>query len=271
MARMRWDVLLGALLVAACASVPPALDDAGLDAAMRRHAVVLFGEIHDSPVGQARRAEAIRRWVDSGARPAIVMEHFDRERQADIDRVLAAPDPTPAKLVEAAGGRGWPWRDLEPVLALAIGHRLPVIAANLSRDDARRVMRQGPAAAGLDAVPVPATVEGAQVEAIIAGHCGQIGPDAARPMAQAQVARDRVMAAAVQRHAARGVVLLAGNGHVRRDVGVPPWLPADLRGRMLVVGTMEGASPLPASAYDVTIDAPAPAREDPCLGLMPRR
>ena len=43
-------------------------------------------------------------------------------------------------------------------------------------------------------------------------------------MARAQFARDAVMARALAAHAERGVVLLAGNGHVRRDIGVPRWL-----------------------------------------------
>ena len=50
-------------------------------------------------------------------------------------------------------------------------------------------------------------------------------------MAQAQFARDAVMAEVLRRSAPQGggVVLLAGNGHVRRDIGVPRWL--GMRGR----------------------------------------
>ena len=47
------------------------------------------------------------------------------------------------------------------------------------------------------------------------------------PMAKAQIARDVVMAETLRAHAANGVVLIAGNGHVRTDVGVPVWLRRD--------------------------------------------
>ena len=43
-------------------------------------------------------------------------------------------------------------------------------------------------------------------------------------MVKAQIARDVWMARVVDQQAARGVVLLAGNGHVRKDIGVPRWL-----------------------------------------------
>ena len=45
--------------------------------------------------------------------------------------------------------------------------------------------------------------------------------------ARAQMARDIVLARAIGPYLDRGVVLLAGNGHVRRDIGVPFWLSAD--------------------------------------------
>jgi uncharacterized iron-regulated protein len=53
------------------------------------------------------------------------------------------------------------------------------------------------------------------------------------PMARIQLARDRAMAqtlaSAVQRAGpGKTVVLVAGNGHVRRDLGVPLYLPAGL-------------------------------------------
>jgi uncharacterized iron-regulated protein len=39
-----------------------------------------------------------------------------------------------------------------------------------------------------------------------------------------------------------GVVLIAGNDHVRRDIGVPRWLDASLQGRVEVVGQVESAA-----------------------------
>jgi len=81
-----------------------------------------------------------------------------------------------------------------------------------------------------------------------------------------------VMAEALRRQAdGDGVVLLAGNGHVRRDIGVPRWLGAAWQGRLFVVGYLEAdddATPTPN--FDAVVrTAPAP-RPDPCVEFRQR-
>jgi uncharacterized iron-regulated protein len=44
---------------------------------------------------------------------------------------------------------------------------------------------------------------------------------AAKTMVNAQIAKDIVMAQFAVQYQARGAVLLAGNGHVRNDIGIP--------------------------------------------------
>jgi uncharacterized iron-regulated protein len=81
------------------------------------------------------------------------------------------------------------------------------------------------------------------------------------------VARDQFMARLVAQHAARGVVLLAGNGHVRADIGVPRWLAPGLRARTQAVGALEAGSAVDAQAYDSVLRTAAQPRPDPCAGL----
>jgi uncharacterized iron-regulated protein len=109
-------------------------------------------------------------------------------------------------------------------------------------------------------------VEAVHVESMIAGHCAQIDAASARPMARAQVARDRVMAMLLASHAERGAVLIAGNGHVRTDVGVPHWLEPGARARSLAVGMVEGGD----APFDVRIVLPAQQRPDPCADMPAR-
>jgi uncharacterized iron-regulated protein len=93
-------------------------------------------------------------------------------------------------------------------------------------------------------------------------------------MAQAQMARDAAMADLLRRHAARGIVLLAGNGHVRRDIGVARWLAADaLSARLLVVGLLEDGearSQGPAAAFDIELRTAVAERTDPCAQFKAR-
>jgi uncharacterized iron-regulated protein len=266
MKRSRCSAWLLAALLGAAGCAHQRAGEQALDAALAGRRVVLFGEVHDNAVHHEMRRAALERWIAAGARPVFVMEHFDRDRQADLDRALAAADVTAQRLIDAAGGRGWNWRLIEPTLRLAIRHGLPIVAANVSRDEARRVAREGLGAIGLDA-QIATDIVAAQSAEIVASHCGQVDTALAARMVRAQVARDRVMAVALERHAERHVVLLAGNGHVRRDIGVPRWLGEPLRTQALTIGLLEGEPPRDAP-FDLAIATLATERADPCAGLQ---
>ncbi len=107
-----------------------------------------------------------------------------------------------------------------------------------------------------------------QEKEIDIGHCHKLPPDDWPAMARAQLARDAVMAEVLRDHSSEGVVLLAGNGHARRDIGVARWFdPATLE-RVLAVGFVERDSDdPPASAFDATVTVDPAARADPCASF----
>ena len=227
--------------------------------------VVLLGEVHDNAAGHALRLRAFEAMLARGERPALVLEQFDRERQPALDAARAAGGDADA-LIAAAGGPGWDWRFYRPFVAAALRAGVPIVAANVSRAEARVVMREGLAAQGFDAA-VPPAVLATLAEEIEGSHCGQLDAASARRMALAQVARDQSMARAVARHAARGAVLLAGNGHVRTDVGVPLWLDAATRARTEAIGVVEAGDA--SAAFDRRLEVPAERRDDPCAAMRP--
>lgn len=260
-----------ALLLAACAEgTPTRLDQRRLNDAVGSRPIVLLGEVHDNAVQHAMRARALRALLESGARPALLMEQFDRERQADLDRALARPGVTPDQVVAAASPgdpamQGWSWPFYKPYIALAIAYRLPIVAANVSRADTRRVVKDGLHSLGFE-VQVPADIEAAQANAIADGHCGMIDAAMAGRMVGAQVARDQFMAREIEANASRGAVLLAGNGHVRRDVGVPRWLDPATRARSVSIGLLEAGDP-DTAAFDASFVTTAQNRTDPCESM----
>ena len=249
--------------------------------------LLLLGEVHDNATQHALRLQTLQAVIDRGARPALLLEMFDREHQAAIDAVQQAPAAEAAStaatatasdphaldrrvdaLIDAAGrAPGWHWPFYRPYLRLALQHRLPIVAANVSRADARRVIQLGLAAPGFQPA-VPADIAQAQAQAIEDSHCGALDSAMAARLANAQVARDQFMATTIAAHARRGVVLLAGNGHVRRDIGVPRWLPTDLRSRSHAVGTLETGDDS-AAAYDEVLYLAPQVRPDPCAELRP--
>ena len=274
----RRQALATLLALGGCASPPPLPAELTALRAGPGQALLL-GETHDNATQHALRRDLLATLLARGDRPALLLEQLDRERQPAVDaasrpgndRSPAALDAQVDAVVQAGGAApGWHWPFYTPYIRLALAHGLPIVAANVSRADARTVMQQGLAATGFDPA-VPDAIARRQAAIIEASHCGQLTAAQSARLALAQVARDQFMARLVVQHAGRGVVLLAGNGHVRADIGVPRWLPADLRARTRVVGALESGGATEGSeaagTYDTVLRTPAQPRPDPCAGL----
>ncbi|MDQ3159752.1 MAG: ChaN family lipoprotein [Pseudomonadota bacterium] len=259
-------ILLAALLVSSCQTPP-------LPGSPENAQVLLLGETHDNGEGHRLRADELRDRIEAGWRPAIAMEQFDREQQPALDgamRECTDADCVVKRLVP--GKSGWNWAFYKPVIALAMQYKLPLLAANLSRADAGKVIKGGIASV-LDAATVsrygldkslPAIVLRPQIEEVSTGHCGMLPEAMLEPMARAQIARDVMMADTLRPFASRGAVLIAGNGHVRGDIAVPYWLHTQGL-TTLSIGFVE--QPGAAGGFDQERRIAVIERPDPCVGL----
>lgn len=234
--------------------------------------MLLLGEVHDNAAGHAARATVLRGLLERGWRPAIAMEQFDSGQQPALDAAMRDCADADCVLARTASAKSsWTWDYYKPVIALALEYRLPLLAANLSRQDASKVVGDGFGAAlpaemvaryRLEALP--ADLLAAQEAEVRDSHCGKLPEAMVTPMAKAQIARDVVMAETMRTHGVNGVVLIAGNGHVRRDIGVPYWLVRDgLQSQ--ATGFLEPGSD--AAAFDEIHRIPAAQRVDPCAGF----
>lgn len=249
-----WDVRAGAFVSA---------DDVFSRATRATH--VILGETHDNP--EHHRLQRLALEALPGPR-ALAMEQFDSEHQAAID--AARTKGADAETVADAGRfdrKGWNWPVYRPLVQFAVERGWPIIAANLSRTEARRIVRDPPAS-GLP--PAPEVTKALERD-IAESHCGK-APEGKllSGMVEAQRARDARMATALKGR----TVLIAGNGHARRDLGVPLYLPgADV----VSIGFMEvDADKKLAGDYLTEVFTPASfdylwftaraQREDPCRG-----
>ena len=258
----------------------PLLTPARLAGAMARKPIVLSGEVHDNAAQHAMRAQALRRLLQRGARPAIAFEQFDADRQAALNAARKAAQGSVAvraeHVIRAAGAKGWNWNFYRPYVELALQYHLPIIAADLSGAQAMKVAMHGVSsvfspgqAAALGLRDIPLRLLRAQEHEIAIGHCGLAPKDMLAAIATAQIARDAVLAESIRPYLSRGVVLLTGNGHARRDIGVMVHLSDAERARAISIGLLEDdpQSPERASAYDLAFRMPAQARPDPCKRL----
>jgi uncharacterized iron-regulated protein len=250
---------------------------------------LLLGENHDNADHHRLQAFLLEN-VAPAQRPAVVMEMVGADRAKALDSFNASAGRTADAFREAVDwdSSGWPDFDLyRPVIdaALArearIGATLPTIAATreVSKGGLDVLGADRLEALGLASPLAPDLTEDLEQE-IIVSHCDMLPPEVVPNMTAVQRFRDAAIAEALREIPETGpAVLIAGNGHVRSDRGVPAYLGSDA-GRAVVVMMQETGPDKDAAGdtADFGLDVPAdylwftpPAeREDPCAALRER-
>ncbi len=262
------------------------IDIAALAERLRPARYVLLGEIHDDAEHHRLRAAVLRALLTDGRPTWVVFEQIDSQYNAAI---LAAPRDTEA--VVSAGQldrKGWDWPLHRPLFDAALAGGATVLGGNLSRAEASNLVRGGvaqapvelqrwlapPAAAGTARPSAWSPAQDAELRhQVDIGHCGALPPQMIAPMALAQRARDAALAVAMT-SAPPGVrvMLIAGNGHVRRDIGVPHYLAAEQADGIVSIGFFErgGDGAMVADGpYDQAWFTKPVERPDPCASFRP--
>jgi uncharacterized iron-regulated protein len=238
---------------------------------------VLLGEYHDNPRQHELRARLLRAL---GARhPGVVFEQF-AWTGAPLPP-LTGTDTTEWLDAQGFDRKGWRWPLHEPVVRAALEVARGLWGSGVPREQLRAVVRNGAAGAPeplaelVQRFPLDSAARAIIDRELLDSHCGQL-PEAMVPgMRAAQEVRDAAMTEALLQAGREGSAwLIAGNGHVRSDIGVPRMLAkADPGKKLLVVGLLErdstGAMPgaKERAPYDLVVVTPRVEREDPCANF----
>ena len=239
---------LAALLIAA-----PAWAQEGAD-------IVVLGEIHDSAEAHARQAELVEALEPS----ALVFEMLSPAQvagAAGVDRSDAAALGGALDWDEAAWG---PFDAYAPIFAAAPDAALH--GAALPREALSAIVA-GEEEPGGRVPPLGDDLRAVLEAEQDAAHCGMLPPELLPGMVDAQRARDRHFAdVALDAWTVNGppVVVIAGTGHARTDVGVPAMIAfTDPQLSVWALGQVEGEVPEDAPFDSVEV-VPAVERGDPC-------
>lgn len=238
---------------------------------LRSQDIVLLGELHDNARHHALRAGLIARFAVAGA--TIVAEHLPAASRVRFSGALQAD-------LEAAGfdAKGWGWPLHQPLFDGLRAQALPLVGGNLPKGFSKQLMTKGaealsaPLAQAYQASPLSPQATQRLDQDLIDGHCGQLPDRYLAPMRLVQRATDVSMANVLLNH--RPSVLVAGNGHVRKDYGVPQVLQALAPTLKIVsVGFYESGADRQelvkslAGRYDYVWLTDRAERSDPCEGF----
>jgi uncharacterized iron-regulated protein len=255
---------------------------------------LLLGETHDNALHHEIRAKLLGLdWRNASARPrGIVFEHIRADQQAALDQAKPATAADMMRVLDWDTS-GWPKDQMfAPLFDAALAAKLPIFAGDPPRAQVRAVAKDGmnaldPAEVArlhLDQPLAPKPHEALLTE-LEASHCGLMPKTAFGTMAVAQRYRDAHLAAQLIKAAdpAGSAILLAGNGHVRSDRGVPHYLRQLAPNRPIVSvmlievedGKTDPAAYVPHDtdgkpAADYLVFTPRAARTDPCVEMRAR-
>jgi uncharacterized iron-regulated protein len=271
-----------AALATACANGPATRLDERVPQATQRELLaalarrlpasgtLLLGEVHDNEKGHAARLVVLQQLAQQRVPTVLALEHLDRSRQGAFDVARAAAPRDPQRWIDAVLQAGntaqWPWELLRPALELAAMSGWPVRGVNLTRAELAGSAQTPDAELGEVGLQRLRT-------AIESGHCGVLPPAAVVRLVAMQQARDRAMVQALvdARGTAARVILLAGNGHVRRDFGVAAYSGLHAAGRVVSVGFLELGDGPAHDAFDHVVEVTPQPRPDPCAALRDRK
>ena len=239
--------------------------------------VLLLGEIHDNPRHHDIRAQLLREPALNQRK--LVAEHLD------AGQVVGAGENLLTRLEQAGfDAKGWQWPLHQPLFAAVLDQNLALYGGNLPREQSRDVFksRGNSLSAGLQTLLLNAPLNEASLKAlrreIDEGHCGALPSMMFEGMMAVQRARDAAMADQLMQHLPS--VLLSGNGHAWKHLGVPHILAANrptLRSVSLLLLEHTAFAEATAQAEwlqewqgkaDYIWLTPPVSRPDPCLALQ---
>lgn len=232
--------------------------------------IVLIGETHDNPVHHETQA----RIVAQIAPRALVFEMLTSD-QADLVDATLISDQEKMQLTLDWNASGWPdFAMYHPIFAAAPDARM--YGGAVPRSVLRGVVEgdlmaafDQPVLYGLDH-ELPIKEQAARQALQFAAHCDALPEETLPGMVNVQKLRDaRLAQAAIQALNETGgpVVVILGNGHARKDWGVPRFLRRVAPDASVwVVGQSEDGN-APDGGFDQIIDAPTLQRPDPCAAF----
>ena len=239
--------------------------------------VVLLGEIHDNLRHHELRAQLLREPALN--QRSVVAEHLDAGQ-------VVGPGDTLLTRLEQAGfdAKGWQWPMHQPLFAAVLDQSMPLYGGNLPKLQAREAFKTRgkslPADTQAMLLRAPLDEDGVKQlrHEIDEGHCGALPGMLFEGMMAVQRGRDAAMADQLMKHLPS--VLLSGNGHAWKHLGVPQIIRTTRPGvRTLSLLLLEHEPFADVATQrewlqhwqgkaDYVWMTPAATREDPCLSLQ---
>ncbi len=262
------------------------IDEEVLLARINTADMLLLGETHDNPLHHMNQLKLLQARIESGARPALMMEQLNAQDQQELDQALAGSNRE--EVLDNVMGLVR-FKDNEPyreLLSYAIDNKLQIIAANVSSKRLQPAIWYGYSSYDEGEIKRLAVErvwnEDRQrylVNHMGGAHCGELRDELRLGLSRSQRLRDAMMADSAISSTGRGVVAIVGRSHARRDIGLPLYFATRApSARILSIGFVEvmagktnpdeyEPSATGEIPHDIIWFTPQADRPDPCANF----
>lgn len=188
---------------------------------------VLIGEKHDNPDHHLIEQHLLNTFAASDT--AVVFEMLNDTQAPLIDSLKPNASLDDFKQQLQWPGKGWAWQDYGPLFQTVVQQGAALLAGNIDRQTISQLY-----SGGVDVLTdkqrfetvtaVSEKTTDSITELVFESHCKMMPREYLQPMVNIQLAKDASMASAMVRSAKSQKLLIAGNVHTRKDVGVPQHL-----------------------------------------------
>jgi uncharacterized iron-regulated protein len=237
--------------------------------------LILIGEIHDN----VHHHEIQAKLIMALAPRVLVSEHLDEDQVTFLDDFAKKPSSTVKEFPQAVNWAehwGDDFEPFKPLYRAAIERQTMIRPGLFAKSQVKRIYQSGIGAvlsgkeqAKFGVATLPKEARQKLLSELVASHCGMLDQKGAERMLPVQQARDAFLSLQATNHVGLGqIVVVAGNGHVRRDVGMPHYLLASGAPEPSVIIQIEESEDsaiwLSPQIADFVIITKPVARPDPC-------
>jgi len=240
--------------------------------------IIFVGEQHDKHAHHNNQLRIIKKLVDSGVRFGVGMEMFQKPYQKSIDAYMAGKIDESSFLKQSEYYRKWryDYNLYKPIVDYLKQNRISLIALNIEGNLSRKVAREGiENLSDREKKLLPVQLDFTDgdyrddLRAVFSLHGQQTELKKFDHFLQAQVLWDEGMAETAYRflsdHPGKSLVILAGNGHIRKRYGIPARLSRRTREPSVVVLQDDEISP--GMADYVLLTSELKGEKSPVLGV----
>jgi len=244
---------------------------------------LLLGEKHDNPDHHTLQKSMLDYFLQQQRVANVAFEMMESDKQQLLDNIAGAglSDLGQIKAYLQWDEEGWDWPFYGPLIESSYNAGVKMSAGNITSEKMSQVYSSG-LPDGADGVLNDAAMEKLNQD-IDESHCGLLPESQFPAMVRVQQSRDHSMASSLGDSSVNSLnVLIAGNFHIRQDLGVPNYLlaaePSLSREQIVALSFQEVAetelSPneylqqfTDVKAFDYIWFTPAISNEDYCASL----